>query len=285
MVNRELTGARHRFPFRDGAEGAGCPFAGARCRLAGMTEHIAYEGPERRGAERHASAIAIGIREMGRHHMPATLTSLSADGGSVVGVTLNGGAQLVWIRIPGLESLPARLCWNTPGGAGFAFDNPLHPAVAARVLGADAAGQGPIDGPVPERIANRPASRRDQILGGVAELPRTVLRGKAPREGAGTLDGMIRRDTARAVEQRTEARYPPPEQAADGFELEGQPVSLRDLSESGLQVDSQLKGKIGRKVKVQFDGFPAMSGRIAWANRGATGVRLPKGSLELFEVD
>jgi hypothetical protein len=90
---------------------------------------------------------------------------------------------------------------------------------------------------------------------------------------------MIRRTTPQRVEQRVEARYPPPGDAADGFELEGQPVSLRDLSESGLQIGADLGADIGREVRVGFNGFPAIAGTVVWTDRGATGLRLPKGSL------
>lgn len=249
-----------------------------------MMEQAAYDGPERRETVRFATEIAIGLREAGRHRMPATLTSLSTAGASVSGVTLSDSAQLVWIRLPGLESLPARRCWSTPGAAGFAFDAPLHPTVAWHVVGHDPAPK-PHGGPVSERLANRPASRRDQILGGLGEIPPGLLSSKMPREGAARLGGMIRRDASRTVEQRLEARYPPPGPAAVGFHVDGRPVSLRDISESGLQVDAEVTGEIGREVEIQFEGFPAIAGTVAWIDQGATGLRLPEGSLHLFEVD
>lgn len=249
-----------------------------------MVEPLSYDGPERRNAGRFGTSITIGVREKGRGQMSATLTSLSTCGGSVSGVTFSANAQLLWVRVPGLESLPARRSWSTTGAAGFTFENPLHASVAAQIAG-ETPDQPQTGLPVPERIANRPASRRDQILGGLAELPPGLLPIKRPREGTGRFGAMIRRTTPQRVEQRVEARYPPPGDAADGFVLEGQPVSLRDLSESGLQVDAELGGDIGREVRIDFDGFPSIAGTVVWTDRGATGLRLPKGSLNLFEVD
>lgn len=94
------------------------------------SEAETYEGPNRRQAQRFATLAAISVREAGRHQVPAMLESLSMNGCSVAGVTVSDRAETVWVRIPGLESQPARLCWARLGVAGLRFERPLHPAVA-----------------------------------------------------------------------------------------------------------------------------------------------------------
>jgi hypothetical protein len=43
------------------------------------------------------------------------------------------------IRMPGLESLGAELCWTASERAGFRFSHPLHPAVLDHVVRAQPA--------------------------------------------------------------------------------------------------------------------------------------------------
>ena len=93
---------------------------------------------EQRRASRHPLAFDIQIRNKGRRHLPATLTSISRFGCSVVGAALPKSDDLVWVRIPGLESQAAELRWSDQARAGLAFLHPLHVAVADRFRERDA---------------------------------------------------------------------------------------------------------------------------------------------------
>ena len=243
----------------------------------------AYEGPERRIAQRNATAHAVTVRPAGRHQLPGMLTSLSPYGCTVRQVSLGSSEQNVWVRLPGLESQPARCVWRTCGEAGFAFDHPLHPAVA-RQFYADQSAAEPVEvAPAPRNHDDSPASRREQIITGQAGPPARSLRGKPKHEHNAELMRMVRRRMARVVDQRLEERFAPPSQAMLGFRLGGQPATLRDVSASGLRAAVEMPGPIGAEVNVAFAGFDELAGKIVWIREGATGIRLPDGALDLFE--
>ena len=246
----------------------------------------AYDGPDRRVASRQLTALPITVRPAGRHQLPGILSSLSPYGCTVTRVTLSGAEENVWIRLPGLESQPARCVWRTFGEAGFAFDHALHPAVASRFYLHQRPTETvePVNVPTSANDSEDPASRRDQILFGQAEPPARLLRHKPQRESNAALMRMVRRRMARVVDQRLEERFPPPSAAVLGFRLAGQPAALRDVSPSGLKAAVEVAGPIGAEVKVAFAGFDEIAGKIVWIREGATGIRLPDGALHLFEA-
>lgn len=86
--------------------------------------------PEQRRASRFGLAMGINVRAKGSYPVPATLTSMSRYGCTVTGAPLSMSHDLLWVRIPGLESQAAELRWTERGSAGLAFRYPLHEAVA-----------------------------------------------------------------------------------------------------------------------------------------------------------
>jgi hypothetical protein len=245
-----------------------------------------YEGPERRRAERSPAALPITVRPAGRRQLPAMLDSISPFGGTATGITLGAAEGTMWVRLPGLESQPARCVWRSYGAAGFAFDHPLHPAVARRFcLQQTPTYQAPAV--KPQQVlhnAEAPASRREQIRVGHAQPPERLLRAKPHKESNAELMRMVRRRMARVVDQRLVARFSPPSRATLGFRLAGQPATLRDLSPSGLKAAADIAGPIGTEVAIAFAGFPEIAGRIVWIREGAAGIRLPDNALDLFEA-
>jgi hypothetical protein len=251
------------------------------------SEHIPFEGPERRRSERLAASHAITVREAGRNTLPAQLTSLTPHGCGVAGVSLSGRVRAVWIRLPGLESQLAQCCWTETGAAGFEFDHALHPAVAERLAHAQPE-------VVPLRLraapltlvhdADRPATRREQIMQGEGQVPEQLLSKKPAKESNAELMSMVRRRMARVVDQRLERRFMPPPEALMGFRAGGQPATIHDLSASGIKLAAELAGSIGAEVPVAFAGFPPLTGSIVWKRHGQTGVRLPDHALDLFEA-
>jgi hypothetical protein len=245
----------------------------------------AYDGPERREAARRSPPMPITVREAGRHQLPAALASLSHLGCGITGVTLAGEDGAVWIRLPGLESQPARCAWKTIGAAGFEFERPLHPAVADKLCGgAPAVNVIPLPLPDPVNDIDRPASRRDQIIQGLGQLPHALLSAKNVPENKATLSAMVRRHAARVVDQRIERRFLPPPAATLGFRVAGQPATIRDVSASGIKLADEIPGGIGAEVSVAFAGFDPMPGSIVWVRHGQTGLRLPDNALDLFEA-
>ncbi|MEO6040664.1 MAG: hypothetical protein ABIP41_02075 [Croceibacterium sp.] len=245
----------------------------------------AYSGPERRESDRVSLTLTASLREAGRARVPATVTTLTHRGCSVADSSLSSTPSAVWIRLPGLESLPARRCWSTLAMGGFEFDHPLHPAVARRFIG-----QPPT--PVPPRepplgVLGTPewtGSRREHILHGKGPRPTDPLTASRARDRTTTLGHLVRRHFARVVDQRLERRFPPPSAAILGFRAAGRPLSMHDISPSGVKLGAELGGGIGAPVEVAFAGFPPMAGTIVWVREGATGVRLPAHALDLFET-
>jgi hypothetical protein len=89
---------------------------------------------DRRRYLRHSVQVGGGLSANIRPSLPVMVTDLSAGGcGIEHDFDLEPGAR-VWLKLAGLENLPARVAWIADRKAGLSFDNPLHPAVVAHVL-------------------------------------------------------------------------------------------------------------------------------------------------------
>ena len=62
------------------------------------------------------------------------MLDLSLLGCSVEVVNRPNSAELVWIKIDGLEALEATICWLAGHKAGLKFTNAIHPAVLDMVM-------------------------------------------------------------------------------------------------------------------------------------------------------
>lgn len=247
---------------------------------------------EERQVSRYRTAMAISVRERGAHQLPATLLELSEGGLRVGGVSLaKCGENPIWVRIPGLESLTAHVRWTGQAVSGLAFERPLHPAVAHRIASLESAPDNVIalrPGVTPASVrahGNHPgsalASRRDQILAGYAPALPRLLMDKKPLHGSRSLIGLVRRTTDRMADHRSEARYPPPPEAAAGFAVNDRPARLEDISSSGLMAVAELDRSIGEAMDVSFEGFPPMSGTLIWKRDDRLGIAFEPGSIEL----
>jgi hypothetical protein len=242
-----------------------------------------HTGPDRRGAIRFATSLAISLRQAGRHQLPATLLTLSPMGCSVSNASSFSSDGVVWIRLPGIESQAARCVWSTYGGAGFAFESPLYPPVIERFRpgGTDPAAQPLLT--VVSDLEACPASRRDQIMLGRAEPDLLVVR--RPRGGsAANVFNLIRRTPVRGSDFRHEHRFAAPDEAQAGFRIDGEVAQVGNISASGLSVAGELAGEIGRTVTVSYGDFPDIAGTLVWVRDGTTGISLPEDSLHLDEA-
>ena len=100
-------------------------------RLAASIER--ESGYDRRRYVRSAVSIGAGLGSaQDRPSTPVAVVDLSQGGcGIETSAYLEAGAR-VWLKLPGLQSWPARVAWVDGVRAGLQFDNPLHAAVVER---------------------------------------------------------------------------------------------------------------------------------------------------------
>lgn len=244
---------------------------------------ITWEKNERRHADRTSLYLKVTVRERGRTAQPAELTSISASGCEIQNAALLSDGSQAWVKIPGLESLLGRAVWTNGSRSGMQFEQPLHPAVAARFSNsalANVVTPGHGDGPV--NVSQFPTSRRDQILMGHANDEGGLLFRKNKTEQGSTLEGMIKRSVRRTAQHRIEERYNDPT-AKQAIELliGNRPAYVSDVSASGLRARLDSPGKIGDTVSVEFGQLPAIEGRVVWIKDAHVGIDLPPNSIEL----
>jgi hypothetical protein len=88
-------------------------------------------GPDEEGrrAERHEVVLGAGLRQRGAHAVTVQIVDLSVTGfRAATHLNLLEGSD-VWLKLPGLESLHARVVWMRGHLMGCEFVRPLHPAV------------------------------------------------------------------------------------------------------------------------------------------------------------
>lgn len=84
---------------------------------------------ERRRTERVALDAAIDFRRAKEHRFEVRMHDLTAHGCKVTLPEQVGRKQMVWISMPGLETLQSEVRWASDWVAGIQFDRPMHPAV------------------------------------------------------------------------------------------------------------------------------------------------------------
>lgn len=91
-------------------------------------------GSKERG-NRTPVEIDIGYRE-GSARGSVHVVDLSPSGVKIESHLLLESGTHIWLKLPGLEALQARVAWVRKQHAGCEFVRPLHPAVFDRVVGA-----------------------------------------------------------------------------------------------------------------------------------------------------
>lgn len=87
-----------------------------------------------RKADRVPIAVRADLRQRGASAVSAQILDLSTHGFRIdTHLTLEHDTQ-IWVRLPGLEAMPARIAWIDGHLAGCAFERPLHPAVLAMIV-------------------------------------------------------------------------------------------------------------------------------------------------------
>ncbi|HEX5183094.1 MAG TPA: PilZ domain-containing protein [Allosphingosinicella sp.] len=91
-------------------------------------------GMEGRRARRADVMLGAGLRQRGAHAVTVQIVDLSTDGfRAATHLELFEGTD-IWLKLPGLESLHARVVWMRGHLLGAQFVRPLHPAVLDMVV-------------------------------------------------------------------------------------------------------------------------------------------------------
>jgi hypothetical protein len=87
-----------------------------------------------RKAERANCEIGAGLRQRGASAVSAHILDLSTHGfRASTHLDLQIGAD-VWLKLPGLEAMHAKVAWADSHYVGCAFERPLHPAVLQMIV-------------------------------------------------------------------------------------------------------------------------------------------------------
>lgn len=87
-----------------------------------------------RQAEREHVEIGAGLRQRGASSVSAQILDLSTHGfRASTHLDLQLGAD-VWLKLPGLEPMHAKVAWSNSHFVGCSFERPLHPAVLQMVV-------------------------------------------------------------------------------------------------------------------------------------------------------
>lgn len=87
-----------------------------------------------RRAQRTHVELGAGLRQRGASGVTVAILDLSTDGfRASTHLELQPGVD-VWLKLPGLEALHAKVAWANAHFVGCAFERPLHPAVLNMVV-------------------------------------------------------------------------------------------------------------------------------------------------------
>jgi len=82
-----------------------------------------------RRAERVSLRADIEFRRSGEHRWRVNILDFSPEGCRVDLPVKVDPNDMVWISLPGIESIQGTVCWVKEWEAGIEFSNPLYPAV------------------------------------------------------------------------------------------------------------------------------------------------------------
>lgn len=84
-------------------------------------------------APRLTVAGEIHMRKSGNHKMAVELMDVSPTGCRMELNERVKTGEIIWVTLPGLQSIEARVAWSRDWIAGVEFVNPIHPAVFNQV--------------------------------------------------------------------------------------------------------------------------------------------------------
>jgi len=97
-------------------------------------EGYAIASQEDRSAPRTKASIPVSLRPSGSKGYQTVVNDLSLSGFSAMSLNRLHNGTLVWLTIPGLESMQAQVIWWEDGMVGCAFHQLLSPIVHDNIL-------------------------------------------------------------------------------------------------------------------------------------------------------
>jgi hypothetical protein len=97
---------------------------------AALEQRLAFD---RRRYMRQPVQVGGGLSDNSRASVPITVTDLSTSGCGIETMNHLEQDSRVWVKLPGLASVPCRVVWFRDGRAGLDFDNPMHQAVVDHI--------------------------------------------------------------------------------------------------------------------------------------------------------
>ncbi len=95
---------------------------------------VAAQELENRKHHRGRTGIVGGIRAVGGKKSPTKVIDISATGFRMESMTYLLGNQVVFLTMPGFESLEATIIWQTEWMYGCQFKRPLHTAIYEHIV-------------------------------------------------------------------------------------------------------------------------------------------------------
>ena len=99
-----------------------------------MADRYALSSQEDRSAPRTKVTIPASLRPSGSRSFQTVVHDLSLSGFSAVAVNRLHKGNLVWLTLPGLESLQAEVIWWDNSMVGCAFHKLLSPIIHDNIL-------------------------------------------------------------------------------------------------------------------------------------------------------
>lgn len=98
---------------------------------------------EMRKVPRRAVNLAAVLREQGATTIEVDVLDLSTHGCRIAGAGALEPQTHVWLKLPGMEALFARIVWVEDGCAGCEFNSPIHRGAISLVIENNKAKQRP----------------------------------------------------------------------------------------------------------------------------------------------
>ena len=102
-----------------------------------MTTESQSQDPDGRRADRFAFAAKVQFRS-GSRRASVQVRDISTSGARISGVFLVRENDLIYLKLPMIESIPARVAWADSFEFGCAFERPLSAVVLAAITAQNA---------------------------------------------------------------------------------------------------------------------------------------------------
>lgn len=102
--------------------------------FAGQLETAAPGSAHPRQANRQSCGIGAGLRPRGATGFSARILDMSTHGFRALTPNDLAPGEEVWLKLPGIETLHAKVAWIDGDLIGCAFFQPLHPAVLQMMI-------------------------------------------------------------------------------------------------------------------------------------------------------